>query len=185
MRGHAPGERRGATAVRPDAKPAFARQPASAWAQGPRASCDNASHSVSDGWSMGIFWNELSAIWSAFAQGRPSPLPELPLQYADFALWQREWLQGAVLDEQLSFWKKNLAGAPVTELPHDFARPAIQSFSARNTSPVRNFGAPSRQPQSLVSACRPRARDIHAGTDTFFRAIPPTPTRAGPASSGC
>jgi hypothetical protein len=86
-------------------------------------------HIVSDGWSMGTFWNELSAIWSAFAQGRPSPLPELPLQYADFALWQREGLQGAVLDEQLSFWKKTLLAHPVTKLPHDFARPAIQSFS--------------------------------------------------------
>ena len=107
-------------------------------------------HIVSDGWSMGIFWNELSAIWSAFGQGRPSPLPELPLQYADFALWQREWLQGAVLDEQLSFWKKNLAGAPVTELPHDFARPAIQSFSGAE----HVFTLPNELSTALEQLCK-------------------------------
>lgn len=99
---------------------------------------------------MGIFWNELSAIWSAFAQGRPSPLPELSLQYADFALWQREWLQGAVLDEQLSFWKKNLAGAPVTELPHDFARPAIQSFSGAEHA----FTLPNELSTALEQFCK-------------------------------
>jgi amino acid adenylation domain-containing protein len=86
-------------------------------------------HIISDGWSMGIFWNELSAIWSAFAAGRPSPLPEPSIQYADFALWQREWLQGRVLAEQLAFWREKLRGAPVLELPHDFPRPPVQTFS--------------------------------------------------------
>ena len=107
-------------------------------------------HIVSDGWSMGIFWNELSAIWSAFARGRPSPLPELPLQYADFALWQREWLQGAVLEEQLLFWKKNLAGAPVTELPHDYVRPSVQSFSGA----THVFTLPNEVSAGLEQLCK-------------------------------
>ena len=85
-------------------------------------------HIVSDGWSMGLFWRELAAIWSAFAQGRPSPLPELPIQYGDFAVWQRQWLQGAVLDGQLAFWKNQLANLPVLELPVDHPRPPTQSF---------------------------------------------------------
>ena len=111
-------------------------------------------HIVSDGWSMGIFWNELSAIWSAFARGRPSPLPELPLQYADFALWQREWLQGAVLEEQLLFWKKNLAGAPVTELPHDYVRPSVPSFSGA----THVFTLPNEVSAGLNSSVSGRAR---------------------------
>jgi len=90
-------------------------------------------HIVSDGWSMGIFWNELSAIWSAFGQGRPSPLPELPLQYADFPLWQREWLQGAVLDEQLSFWKKTVLAHPLRNCRMISRVPRSRVSRARNT----------------------------------------------------
>src|SRR4029077_8474695 len=64
-----------------------------------------------------------------FSDGCPSPFPELPLQYADFAVWQREWLQGDVLNRQLAYWKEHLAGAPVVlELPTDFPRPAVQSY---------------------------------------------------------
>ena len=80
-------------------------------------------HIVSDGWSMGIFWNELSAIWSAFAQGRPSPLPELSLQYADLRSGSASAPRSGP-GRAASLLKKNLAGAPVTELPYDFARPA-------------------------------------------------------------
>ncbi len=86
-------------------------------------------HIVSDGWSMGVLFRELGEIYEAFAQQSPSPLPELPIQYADYAVWQREWLTGEVLQEQIDYWKTKLAGAPPTlELPTDRSRPAIQQF---------------------------------------------------------
>ena len=86
-------------------------------------------HIVSDGWSFGVFMRELSALYAAYCEGRPSPLPELPLQYADFAAWQRDWLDGEVLERQLGYWKNRLAGAPmVLELPTDRPRPLVSSF---------------------------------------------------------
>ncbi|HEX5725069.1 MAG TPA: amino acid adenylation domain-containing protein, partial [Longimicrobiaceae bacterium] len=85
-------------------------------------------HAVSDGWSMGIFWSELFTLYDAFRQGRPSPLPDLPLRYADFAAWQREWLRGTRLDAQVAWWREHLAGAPaVLTLPTDRPRPPAQS----------------------------------------------------------
>ncbi|MEN3329818.1 MAG: hypothetical protein V7638_4625, partial [Acidobacteriota bacterium] len=86
-------------------------------------------HIVSDGWSMGVLFRELGEIYEAFAQQNPSPLDELPIQYADYAVWQREWLTGEVLQEQIDYWKTKLAGAPPTlELPTDRPRPTIQQF---------------------------------------------------------
>jgi amino acid adenylation domain-containing protein len=86
-------------------------------------------HIVSDGWSTAVLFRELSALYAASSTGKLATLPELPIQYADFAAWQREWLQGEVLKEQLSYWKKQLAGSPARlELPTDRARPAVQSF---------------------------------------------------------
>jgi amino acid adenylation domain-containing protein len=86
-------------------------------------------HIVSDGWSMGVLYRELSALYLAFCADEPSPLAELPIQYADFALWQREWLRGEVLDGLLSYWKKKLAGMPaLLELPTDRPRPPAQVF---------------------------------------------------------
>ncbi|MEY4910318.1 MAG: hypothetical protein RL260_4036, partial [Pseudomonadota bacterium] len=86
-------------------------------------------HIVCDGWSMGVLINELGALYTAFSQGRPDPLPALPIQYADFAVWQRRWLQGPVLQRQLAFWCDHLQGAPaLLELPTDRPRPAAQDF---------------------------------------------------------
>ena len=86
-------------------------------------------HIASDGWSMGVFARELTALYSAFTEGKPSPLPELPLQYADYAVWQRQWFQGEVLERQLAYWKRQLAGAPTDLLlPTDFPRPALLSY---------------------------------------------------------
>ncbi|HEY6186087.1 MAG TPA: amino acid adenylation domain-containing protein [Pyrinomonadaceae bacterium] len=86
-------------------------------------------HIISDGWSMGVLVHEMGTIYAAYAAGRKSPLEELPIQYADFAQWQREWLQGEVLEEQLAYWKKQLARLPpVLELPTDRARPAALSY---------------------------------------------------------
>ena len=86
-------------------------------------------HIVSDGWSRAILVRELSALYRAFSQGRASPLSELPIQYADYALWQRSWLSGELLEQQIQYWKTRLAGAPpALELPTDRARPAVASF---------------------------------------------------------
>jgi alpha-ketoglutarate-dependent taurine dioxygenase len=86
-------------------------------------------HIVSDGWSMGVLVREVTQLYGAFSAGLPSPLPELPVQYADFALWQRQWLTGERLESQLAYWTKSLAGAPpVLELTTDFPRPATQSL---------------------------------------------------------
>jgi hypothetical protein len=86
-------------------------------------------HIVSDGWSMGVLFRELSALYAAYREGRESPLPELALQYADYAVWQREQLAGEVLDRQLSYWREQLAGVPeLLELPTDHPRPAVQTY---------------------------------------------------------
>src|SRR5258706_2313209 len=86
-------------------------------------------HIISDGWSLGVLVKEVGALYEAYAQGQESPLEELRIQYADFAVWQREWLSGEVLSEQLSYWREQLRGAPpVLELPTDRPRPAVQSF---------------------------------------------------------
>jgi alpha-ketoglutarate-dependent taurine dioxygenase/acyl carrier protein len=109
-------------------------------------------HIVSDGWSMGVLVREVAVLYEAFTCGKPSPLAELSIQYADFAVWQRQWLQGEVLEAQLSYWKQHLAGAPATlNLPTDrsallprgdakgerssasLSRPAVQTFRGATT----------------------------------------------------
>ena len=86
-------------------------------------------HIISDAWSATVFFQELNALYEAFSQGKPSPLPELAIQYADYAVWQRQWYQAAVLQKQLAYWRKQLQGAPpVLELPADRPRPEQQSF---------------------------------------------------------
>ncbi len=85
-------------------------------------------HIVSDGWSMGVLIREMAALYDAFAQGSPSPLAELPIQYADFAAWEREHLQGELVEEQLAYWKRQLGGGiPALLLLTDHARPAVQT----------------------------------------------------------
>ncbi|HEV2844900.1 MAG TPA: condensation domain-containing protein, partial [Thermoanaerobaculia bacterium] len=96
-------------------------------------------HIVSDGWSMRVLIRELGALYAAFAEGRPSPLPELPVQYADFAAWQREWLRGEALERQIGYWRERLAGVPVLDLPTDLPRLGAQTFRGahhRVTLPV-------------------------------------------------
>ena len=86
-------------------------------------------HIVSDAWSAGVFLQELSELYEAFSAGKPSPLPELAIQYADYSAWQRQWFQGEVLDKQLAYWREQLRGAPpVIQLPADRPRPSVQSF---------------------------------------------------------
>jgi amino acid adenylation domain-containing protein len=117
-------------------------------------------HSVADGWSMRLFFSELAALYAAFGAGRGSPLPVLPIQYADYALWQRELVSGAWLEEQLGFWRGVLAGAPVTEVVGDRPRPAVQTF----VGATRTF--------ELSEALCARVRGLAAGAGaTMFMAL--------------
>ncbi|HSU81610.1 MAG TPA: amino acid adenylation domain-containing protein, partial [Thermoanaerobaculia bacterium] len=87
----------------------------------------NQHHIVSDGWSTGVLVHEIVTLYGAFVAGRPSPLPELAVQYADFAVWQRGWLAGEVLEGQVSYWRERLAGVPsLLDLPTDRPRPAFR-----------------------------------------------------------
>ena len=95
----------------------------------------NMHHIVGDDWSFSVLMRELMALYEAFSQGDPSPLKELPIQYADYAVWQREWLQGEQLEAQLAYWKQQLSGAPaVLALPTDRPRPAVPSYQGANDS---------------------------------------------------
>ena len=92
----------------------------------------NLHHIVADGWSIGVLIHEVGALYTAFLAKLPSPLPELPIQYADFTHWQREYLQGEVLESQLSYWRQQLMDLPGLALPTDYPRPAVQNY--RGTS---------------------------------------------------
>lgn len=85
-------------------------------------------HIIFDEWSSGVLIRELGAIYTALIDDQPSPLPDLPIQYADFACWQREWLQGSVLDKQLKYWQQQLHGLSLLNLPSDRPRPIAQSY---------------------------------------------------------
>ncbi len=91
-------------------------------------------HIASDGWSMGIFQKELTELYRAFSIGDPSPLPDLPIQYADFAVWQRTWLSEEGLDSQFLYWREQLSDITPLEIPTDFLRPAIQTFRGNTLS---------------------------------------------------
>jgi amino acid adenylation domain-containing protein len=92
-------------------------------------------HIVSDGWSMGVLVNEVAALYTAYVKNQPSPLPELPIQYADFAHWQRQWLSGDVLQQQLDYWTEQLSGSPtLLTLPTDRPRPIVQSHRGATLS---------------------------------------------------
>jgi amino acid adenylation domain-containing protein/thioester reductase-like protein len=87
-------------------------------------------HIISDGWSIGILIRELASLYAAFAEGLPSPLFPLPLQYADYAIWQRQWLSEARLESQLAYWRERLANAPTAlDIPTDHPRPPVQTFA--------------------------------------------------------
>ncbi len=106
-------------------------------------------HVASDGWSMGTLVREVAALYAAFAQGQSSPLPELPVQYADFAVWQRSWLRGEVLEREIDWWRRQLAGLPpLLELPTDRPRPAVQSFRGA-ARPIQLTAELTRQAEEL------------------------------------
>ncbi|HBL57377.1 MAG TPA: non-ribosomal peptide synthetase, partial [Cyanobacteria bacterium UBA8803] len=92
-------------------------------------------HIISDGWSAGVLIREVAVLYASFCTGKPSSLPDLPIQYADFAAWQRQWLQGEVLESQMTYWKQQLGGSlPVLELPSDRPRSAVRTFQGRTQS---------------------------------------------------
>ena len=91
-------------------------------------------HIVSDGWSMGILLHELASLYSAFLAGRLSPLPELPVQYADYAVWQREWFQGETVKNHVHFWQRQLADLPLLQLATDHARPPVATHRGASLS---------------------------------------------------
>nr|QEO74315.1 condensation domain-containing protein [uncultured bacterium] len=116
-------------------------------------------HIVSDAWSVSVLVRELAALYEAYARGGESPLPELPVQYSDYALWQRQHLTGEVLEEQLGYWRRQLAGAPpLLPLPTDRPRPAASSF--------RGAAVPLTLPAELTGALRRLAQ--REGTTLFM-----------------
>jgi amino acid adenylation domain-containing protein len=107
-------------------------------------------HIVSDGWSLSVLNRELGSLYTAYSEGRPSPLPELPIQYRDFTAWQREWLRNERLEAQLAYWKGQLQGMPpVLELPADRPRPAVPSH--HGASHVMDIPGPLTDKLSALS----------------------------------
>jgi hypothetical protein len=112
-------------------------------------------HILTDEWSMELLHQELKQLYDAFSHGSQSPLLELPVQYSDFASWQREWLKGEVLEGLTSYWKEELAGAPtILELPTDKPRPAIQTF--------RGATVTFQLPEKLLEQLKTQAREQQA-----------------------
>ncbi|MEO1353029.1 MAG: amino acid adenylation domain-containing protein, partial [Cyanobacteria bacterium J06635_15] len=116
-------------------------------------------HIISDGWSIGVFIQELSTLYQAFLAGEPSPLTTLPIQYADFALWQRQWLSGELLETQLNYWRQQLEDAPdLLKLPTDRPRPTAQTY--RGTT--QRFSLDAELTQKLQTLSR------ESGTTLFM-----------------
>ncbi|MCP4657568.1 MAG: amino acid adenylation domain-containing protein, partial [bacterium] len=125
-------------------------------------------HFVHDGWSVSILLRELQAIYEAFTDGRPSPLPELPVQYADFAAWQRRWMQGPVLERQLGYWTKQLADLPpVLELPSDRPRPQTPGLGGE----VRRFPLPDELYAELRAFSRGHGSTLYMSMLAAFYAL--------------
>nr|WP_276553520.1 non-ribosomal peptide synthetase [Bradyrhizobium elkanii] len=128
----------------------------------------NMHHIVSDGWSLGVFMRELQALYAAFASNRPAPLEELRIQYADFALWQREWLQGDMLSQHLSYWRDQLAGSPpLLDLPCDRPRPVMESYRGA----VQMFTVEPRVTEKLRELARERQATLFMVLLAVFKAL--------------
>src|SRR5256885_778937 len=146
-------------------------------------------HIVSDGWSIGVLFRELAALYDAFRSGTPPALPELPIQYTDYALWERDWLRGAALERQLAYWRKQLSGTlPILDLPTDRPRPAVQSLRGATetlqlppalTQALKNLSHQEGVPFSRSClSCRTRRRrrgncqDCNCSRSTWTAALP-------------
>src|SRR5262249_4521743 len=124
-------------------------------------------HIVCDGWSVGVFAWELTTLYQAYSMGVPLFLPELPIQYADFAVWQRELLQGQSLDRQLSYWKGQLNGLSVLQLPTDRPRPAVQTFDGARQAIV----LPEALCGALNELCQREGATLFMGLLAAFQAL--------------
>ncbi len=139
-------------------------------------------HIVADGWSCGVFFDELQVLYDAFRLGRPSDLPELPIQFADYAVWQREWLKGAELDRQRHYWKRQLEGLGALELPTDRPRPKVQTYngatralhvSAELTDALKAFGRREQATLFMVLAAALQAvLQRYSGQDDIALGVP-------------
>ncbi|HYG61743.1 MAG TPA: condensation domain-containing protein, partial [Thermoanaerobaculia bacterium] len=114
-------------------------------------------HIVSDGWSMGILVREMTALYSAFAEGKPSPLQELPIQYGDFTVWQRHGLQGEALEAEVSFWRDALRSLPNLELPTDRPRPRVRT----SRGGLYEFSLSAEQSAALASLARAHGSTLY------------------------
>lgn len=125
-------------------------------------------HIASDGWSMGVVVDEFSTLYSAFVRNQSNPLPPLTIQYADYAYWQRSWLQGDVLEKQLSYWENQLAQLPaVHKLPLDKQRPAQQSFAGDNVNSFISVKAH----QDLGALCQAQGATLFMGLHAAFSVL--------------
>ena len=125
-------------------------------------------HVIADERSMEVLHQEVKQLYTEFSQGQPSPLPELPIQYADFACWQRSWLQGEVRQKQITYWKNTLAGAPtLLELPTDKPRPAVQSLRGA----TETFALPSDLVEQLKALGRPQQATLFMTLEAGFAAL--------------
>ncbi len=125
-------------------------------------------HIVSDGWSMGVFFKELGTLYGALVRGEPSPLPPLKIQYADFAAWQRSWLEGEPLAAQLAYWRARLLGSPAAlELPADFPRPPLLTHRGASIS----FRVEPELSQALRGLARREGATLYMTLLAAFQAL--------------
>ncbi|MET0646493.1 MAG: amino acid adenylation domain-containing protein [Pyrinomonadaceae bacterium] len=125
-------------------------------------------HIVSDGWSMAVLVREVGALYGAFASGGQSPLPELEVQYADYAVWQRRWLEGEPLEEQVAYWSRQLAGVPPSlELPTDRPRSAVRSYAGAH----RRFRLRAETAQALKALCEREGVTLFMALVAAFKAF--------------
>jgi amino acid adenylation domain-containing protein/non-ribosomal peptide synthase protein (TIGR01720 family) len=128
----------------------------------------NMHHIVSDGWSMGVLVEEVSKLYSAYSRGEEPLLEELEIQYGDFAVWQREWLQGEALERQLSYWRKRLGGAlPVLQLPADRPRPQTHSWRGAH----RSFQLPQPLSEQLKELSRAHGVTLYMTLLAAFKVL--------------
>lgn len=124
-------------------------------------------HIGSDGWSMGVFGREFNTLYRCYREGKESPLPHLAIQYADFAVWQRKWLDGPVLQKHLDYWREKLFGAPTLELPLDYDRPAVQQHHGAR----QRFLIESDVTEKLRDLSRQEGMTLFMTTLTAFKVL--------------
>ena len=125
-------------------------------------------HIVCDGWSMGVFFRELEALYGAFSRGESSPLPAVRLQYADYAVWERDWFQGEVLEKQLAYWTEQLRGAPpILDLRGDRPRPEARSFRGAR----QRFALPKGAAERIAALSRSEGVTVYMTLLAAFAAL--------------